>query len=187
MEAAGGSDDTAPDDSSGVCPECGAVFSRFPGMRLYMRGAHPEVFHATAVANLQEWRNQLWTEEETRMMARFEVEHREERQINILIQKNLFPHRTTNQISCHRKAAKYREAVATARAEGKGKGGGCRGLGSPRTAAAAAGLCNFRSPPWMAALRERPHLYLVEGTGRETPNGPWKSRRGWLLSNSSQP
>ena len=65
VEAAGGSDDTGPDDSSGVCPVCGAVFSWFPRMRLYMRGAHPEVFHVTAVANLQEWRNQLWTEEET--------------------------------------------------------------------------------------------------------------------------
>ena len=161
MEAAGGSGDTAPEDSSGVCPECGAVFSGFPGMRLHIRGAHPKVFHATAVANLQESRNRLWTEEETRMMARFEVEHREERQINILIQKNLFPFRTTNQISCHRKGAKYCEAVATARAEGKGNGGSCCGLGSPRTAAT--GLGDFGSPPWTAALRERPPLLYGRG------------------------
>ena len=61
MEAAGGSGDTAPSNSGGVCTECGAVLSGLPGMRLHMRGAHPEVFHATAVAALQDSRNRLWT------------------------------------------------------------------------------------------------------------------------------
>ena len=171
MEAAGGSGDTAPSNSSGVCPVCGAVFSGLPGMRLHMRGAHPEVFHATAVATLQDLRNLLWTEEETRMMARFEMENSGERQINIFIQKNLFPQRTTNQVSCHRKGAKYREAVATARAEGNGNGGGYCGLGLPRAAAAATRLGDFGSPPWLAALRERPPPQ--SGRGDRTGDTKW--------------
>ena len=183
-EAAGGSGDTAPNNSSGVCPECGAVFSGFPGMRLHMRGAHPELFHATAVANLQESRNRLWMEEETRMMVRFELEHQGERQINIFIQKNLFSQRTTNQISCHRKGAKYREAVATARAEGNGNGGGCRGLGSPRTAVAATGPGDFGSPPpppGRLPCGKGLQPNLVEGTEVEILNGPWRSRNNGQL------
>ena len=63
-------------------------------------------------------------------MTRFEAAHREERYVDVLIQKNLLPDRTINQISCHRKEAKYHGAVAAARGVVNGDGSSCCGLGS---------------------------------------------------------
>ena len=85
---------------------------------------------------------------------------------NIKIQRKLFPNRTINQICHHLKTQPYRRLLQIVRETGgpvaagvSGGGGGCYGLGSPRTAAAAApaivGEAGPRSPlapEWCVAV-----------------------------------
>ena len=108
----GTEDGSGPSRSSSVCPECGLGFSGFPGVQHHRRMAHAEVFHSEAIARVETSRNRRWTEEEEKIMARFEAQHGDVKGLNLIIQSKLFPHRSTNQISCHRKGVQYRELVA---------------------------------------------------------------------------
>ena len=179
-EAARGGGAATSETPDGTCPGCGATFSGYPGMRNHMRRAHPQEFHSAAVSHLESSRNWLWTKEEERIMANFELAQDNMRNINIKIQKTLFPMKTINQISCHRKTQPYRRLLQIVRetggpipAGGGGGSDGCCGLGSPWTAAAAAasaraggaGLLSPLATSWTVAESIPASTARVDKTG----------------------
>ena len=65
------------DDGSATCPQCGRVFSGFPGRRRHQRFAHPDLFHAEAAAAARRSKAR-WQRDELIVLAREEARRHEE-------------------------------------------------------------------------------------------------------------
>lgn len=107
-----GEGDGAPCGSYG-CPECGREFSSFAGLQLHRRRAHQAIFFKEKVSKLNQSNKKRWTEEETAIMAEFEVGHPDLAIKDLVLQMKevLFPERTVDSLLSRRKQKVYKEAI----------------------------------------------------------------------------
>lgn len=103
------------------CLYCGRIFTSKIGLSQHKRHTHYEEYILEVQLACGSSRNTIWTDEEIALLAYAEIKAETDPDIkflNIYLQKQ-FPHRTSNQISCMRKRARYKSILENIRVEGQ--------------------------------------------------------------------